>query len=78
MALSQLHEQYSTGQVRASIEAALVAAGKNLDHLQPGELALLDDFHTLGRIATGELAEQVTITAADTVLCTPISTSCRA
>jgi hypothetical protein len=45
-----------------------MAAGKNQDHLQPGELALLEDFHTRGRIAAGELAKQAAITAADTVL----------
>jgi sarcosine/dimethylglycine N-methyltransferase len=68
MTVPQVHEQYSTGRVRASIEAALVAAGKNLDHLQPGELALLEDFHTLGRLATHELARHGAITTADTVL----------
>jgi hypothetical protein len=68
MTVSQVHKQYSTGRARASIEAALVAAGKNLDRLQPGELALLEDFHTLGRLATHELARHAAITKADTVL----------
>ena len=52
----QIETQYSTGVSRQAIEQALVAAGKDLDHLRPEDLALLEDFHTMGRIATAQLA----------------------
>ena len=45
----QIQNQYSTGGSRRAIEQALVAAGKDLGHLQPADLALLEDFHTMGR-----------------------------
>jgi len=54
MKSTQVHAQYSTGLSRRSIEQALVAAGKDLDHLRPADLALLEDFHTMGRIATAQ------------------------
>ncbi len=60
--------QYATGLSRASIERALAAAGKDLAHLAPADLGALEDFHTLGRIATGQLAELARITQADHVL----------
>jgi SAM-dependent methyltransferase len=47
--------QYSTGLSRRGIERALVAAGLGLAHLQPADLAPLEDFHTMGRIATHQL-----------------------
>ncbi|GAB3430374.1 class I SAM-dependent methyltransferase [Flindersiella endophytica] len=49
--------QYSAGDSRRDIENALAAAGKHLDDLQPADLALLDDFHTMGRFATSHLAD---------------------
>jgi sarcosine/dimethylglycine N-methyltransferase len=64
----QVETQYSTGKSRRAIEQALVAAGKDLDHLRPEDLALLEDFHTMGRIATAQLAGLVQITAGDEVL----------
>jgi SAM-dependent methyltransferase len=64
----QIETQYSTGVSRQAIEQALVAAGKDLGHLQPEDLALLEDFHTMGRIATTQLADLVEITSADEVL----------
>jgi SAM-dependent methyltransferase len=60
--------QYSTGLSRHNIEQALVAAGKDLDHLVPADLGLLEDFHTMGRIATGQLVDLAGITSADEVL----------
>jgi sarcosine/dimethylglycine N-methyltransferase len=63
-----IHTQYSTGLSRPNIETAIVAAGKDLDHLQPGDLALVEDFHTMGRIATHDLVELVGITPQDVVL----------
>jgi hypothetical protein len=35
----------------SNIEQALIAAGMDLDHLQPADLALVEDFHTMGGIA---------------------------
>jgi ubiquinone/menaquinone biosynthesis C-methylase UbiE len=64
----QIQAQYSTGASRQAIEQALVAAGKDLGHLRPADLALLEDFHTMGRIATTELADLVEITPSDEVL----------
>jgi sarcosine/dimethylglycine N-methyltransferase len=64
----QIETQYSTGASRQAIEQALLAAGKDLDHLRPEDLALLEDFHTMGRIATAQLADLVEITPDDEVL----------
>jgi len=60
--------QYSTGLSRGNIERALVAAGKDIDHLQPADLALLEDFHTMGRIATSQLVDLIAITSDNRVL----------
>ena len=48
---------YATGQARAGIERALTAAGKDIHTLQASELAMLDDFHSLGRLATAALVD---------------------
>ncbi len=64
----QIETQYSTGVSRQAIEQALVAAGKDLEHLRPEDLALLEDFHTMGRIATTQLADLAGITRDDEVL----------
>jgi sarcosine/dimethylglycine N-methyltransferase len=64
----QIETQYSTGVSRQAIEQALVGAGKDLGHLRPEDLALLEDFHTMGRIATAQLADLVEITPDDEVL----------
>ena len=49
---TQIHAQYSTGLSRRNIEQALVAAGKDLNHLQPADLGLLEDFHTIWPLPT--------------------------
>jgi SAM-dependent methyltransferase len=64
----QIQNQYSTGASRRAIEQAFIAAGKDLGHLRPADLALLEDFHTMGRIATTQLADLVQITPDDEVL----------
>jgi sarcosine/dimethylglycine N-methyltransferase len=64
----QIETQYATGTSRQAIERALIAAGKDLDHLGPEDLALLEDFHTMGRIATAQLADLAEITPGDEVL----------
>jgi sarcosine/dimethylglycine N-methyltransferase len=60
--------QYSTGLSRRNIEQALIAAGKNLDHLGTADLGLLEDFHTMGRFATSQLVELAEITSESSVL----------
>jgi sarcosine/dimethylglycine N-methyltransferase len=59
---------YVTGRARADIERALIAAGKDLHALQPSDLAMLEDFHSLGRLATAALIDLAQITASDRVL----------
>ena len=68
MTETRIHDQYATGLSRPNIERALVAAGKDLDHLAPADLAPLEDFHTMGRFATTELVELLEITSADEIL----------
>jgi sarcosine/dimethylglycine N-methyltransferase len=67
-ALVRIESQYATGLSRSNIERALVAAGKDLDHLHPADLDVVEDFHTLGRIATRQLAELAGIGGGDHVL----------
>jgi sarcosine/dimethylglycine N-methyltransferase len=64
----QLDAQYSTGLSRRNIKQALIAAGKDLDHLAPADLGPLEDFHTMGRIATSQLVELIDMTPEDEVL----------
>jgi sarcosine/dimethylglycine N-methyltransferase len=63
-----IQTQYSTGASRQAIEQALVAAGKDLGHLRAADIALLEDFHTMGRIATTQLADLAEITPGDEVI----------
>jgi SAM-dependent methyltransferase len=62
-----IETQYSTGLSRANIRQALVTAGKDLDRLAPADLAPLEDFHTMGRVATARLVELACI-AGDTAV----------
>jgi SAM-dependent methyltransferase len=66
--IPQIDAQYSTGVSRRGIENALIAAGKDLDHLAPADLWLLEDFHTMGRIATTQLVDLIGITSEAEVL----------
>jgi SAM-dependent methyltransferase len=63
-----IENQYSTGLSRRNIEQALIAAGKDLDRLEPADLGLLEDFHTMGRFATSQLVDLAEITSATMVL----------
>ncbi len=65
---TQIHDQYTTGLSRRNIERALIAAGKDIDQLAPADLGPLEDFHTMGRYATTELVDLLSITDADRVL----------
>jgi sarcosine/dimethylglycine N-methyltransferase len=68
MTNTQIPAQYSTGLSHSNIEQALITAGKDLDDLQPADLAMMEDFHTMGRIATSQLVDLVGITSDDQVL----------
>ncbi len=60
--------QYATGTVREQIESALGAAGKDSAHITAADLAMLEDFHSLGRLATVALIDLAQISASDRVL----------
>lgn len=66
--MAQIDHQYSTGLTRRDIERALMRAGLDLDRLQPVDLAMLEDFHTMGRIATGQLVDLAGVSSRATVL----------
>ncbi|MGW4486242.1 class I SAM-dependent methyltransferase [Amycolatopsis sp. NPDC004368] len=66
--MTDIDTHYATGLSRSAIEQALVVAGKDLDRLVPADLATLEDFHTMGRLATGALADLAAVTSADAVL----------
>ncbi len=68
MTASDIGTQYATGLSRPGIERALAAAGRDTAHLAPADLGALEDFHTMGRIATARLAELAAVTAADRVI----------
>jgi sarcosine/dimethylglycine N-methyltransferase len=65
---SHTDAQYSTGVAQRDIEHALLTAGKDLGHLAPADLWLLEDFHTMGRIATTQLVDLIGITDGTEVL----------
>lgn len=64
----QIDNQYTTGLSRYRIEQALMAAGKDVEDLQPADLGAFEDFHTSGRIATSQLAELAAISPQEEVL----------
>lgn len=59
---------YATGLTRENIESALRQVGKNPQRLSPADLAPLEDFHTLGRVATVQLIQLAGVRADDRVL----------
>jgi sarcosine/dimethylglycine N-methyltransferase len=63
-----IEQSYATGQARSNIERALTAAGKDIHAIQPSELAMLEDFHSLGRLATAALIDLAQVGASDRVL----------
>lgn len=66
--MTEIHTQYATGASRADIEKVLIAAGKDLGRLAPADLAMLEDFHTMGRLATAQLADLTSLSAQARVL----------
>ena len=65
---STIEHPYDTGLTRANIERALAEAGKQATALQPSDLAMLEDFHSLGRLATAALIDLAQVTDRDRVL----------
>src|SRR3954465_15624517 len=59
---------YATGRARADIERALATAGKDIHALAASDLAMLEDFHSLGRLATVALIDLAGVGAGDRVL----------
>ena len=59
---------YTDGNPRQRIETALVAAGKDLGRIDRADLAMLEDFHSLGRLATVALIDLAQLSASDRVL----------
>ena len=63
-----LEGQYATGLTRPNIEAALIGAGKNPARIEPSDLSMMEDFHSLGRLATAGLVKLAAIGSQDVVL----------
>ena len=63
-----LDQPYATGLTRSNIELALAEAGMQTDALQASDLAMLEDFHSLGRFATAALVDLARISERDRVL----------
>ena len=68
MAGNPVETHYGRSNLGEAILAALKAAGKNLDHLTPDDLAPIDEFHGGQRPATIRLAELVGFTGTERVL----------
>ena len=64
----RIGQPYETGLTRSNIERALAEAGKENDALHASDLAMLEDFHSLGRLATAALIDQAQVTDRDRVL----------
>jgi SAM-dependent methyltransferase len=65
---SRVEEHYTRQDLGQVILAALKAAGKDIDHLTPDDLAPVDEFHGGQRPATVRLAELVGLTGSERVL----------
>jgi ubiquinone/menaquinone biosynthesis C-methylase UbiE len=63
-----VEKHYSTGLTRPNIERALLDAGKDPAKIETADLAMLEDFHTMGRLATAALADLAGVGAKDRVL----------
>jgi sarcosine/dimethylglycine N-methyltransferase len=59
---------YTLGSPRHNIDQALRGAGLDPAALKPADLAPLEDFHTLGRLATSQLAQLCQVRSTDRVL----------
>ena len=63
-----VENHYASGDLAGAILAALQAAGKDLGHLTPDDLAPVDEFHGGQRPATVRLAGMVGLSGAERVL----------
>ena len=63
-----IQQHYARSDLGTAILAALAAAGKDVNHLQPEDLAPVDEFHIRGRKATLELARAVGLDTTKQVL----------
>lgn len=57
-----IDKHYGVGDILDAIHDALVAMGKDMEHLVPSDLAPVDEFHIRGREATLELADRAGLT----------------
>ncbi len=58
---NSLQQHYTHGGLEAALLAALAAAGRDVDHLSPGDLSGADEFHIGGAQATQQLAGQLAL-----------------
>jgi ubiquinone/menaquinone biosynthesis C-methylase UbiE len=56
---NEVEGHYARGDLEQVILDALIASGKDIDRLEPSDLSPVDEFHTAGRQATIDLAEQL-------------------
>jgi SAM-dependent methyltransferase len=68
MADNPVQTHYTARDLGQTILAALKAAGKDIEHLTPDDLAPVDEFHAGQRPATVRLAEMVDFTGTERVL----------
>src|SRR5579863_7519841 len=68
MATNPVEEHYTSTDLGAAILAALRAAGKDIEHLTPDDLAPVDEFHGGQRQATVRLATLIGLTGKERVL----------
>ena len=68
MATNPVEEHYTSADLGAAILAALRAAGKDIEHLSPDDLAPVDEFHGGQRPATVRLATLLGLTGKERVL----------
>src|SRR5437879_9183658 len=61
-------DHYTRGALADTILAALAAAGKDIDHLTPDDLAPVDEFHSGQRNATVRLAQLAGLEGSERVL----------
>ena len=61
-------DHYRRANLSAIILAALDAAGKDIDHLSPDDLAPIDELHSRGREATVDLARLLALTGDESLL----------
>lgn len=64
----KVQQHYASQDIGEAILTALAAAGKDINHLTPIDLAPIDEFHVRGRQATGELARQLPLSPSTRVL----------